>query len=66
MTRVRRRQVKLHIFSIYWVRFFIRWHVREGAMRHSRGMGTAKVKAFFAMLAAECHKVSPQTNVSTG
>jgi hypothetical protein len=48
------------------VRFFIRWHVREGAMRHSRDMYAAEVEAFLAMLAAECHKVSPQTNVLTG
>jgi hypothetical protein len=35
-------------------------------MRHSRDICAAKVKAFFAMLAAECHKVSPRTNVLTG
>ena len=24
---------------LYWIRFFIRWHGREGSMRHPRDMG---------------------------
>ena len=38
---------------LYWVRFFIRWHGRSGAMRHPREMGAQEVEAFLTMLATE-------------
>ncbi len=38
---------------LYWARFFIRWHGREGAMRHPRDMGQAEVETFLTMLAHE-------------
>ena len=46
---------------LHWVRFFIRWHGRNGAMRHPRDMGVAEVEAFLTMLATERH-VSASTH----
>jgi integron integrase len=46
---------------LHWVRFFVRWHGRGGAMRHPREMGAAEVEAFLAMLATERH-VSASTH----
>ncbi|RZJ48210.1 MAG: integron integrase, partial [Acidovorax sp.] len=46
---------------LYWVRFFIRWHGRSGAMRHPRDMGAPEVEAFLTMLATERH-VSASTH----
>ena len=46
---------------LYWVRFFVRWHGRNGAMRHPREMGAAEIEAFLTMLATE-RKVSPATH----
>ena len=37
---------------LYWVRFFIRWHGRNGTSRHPREMGSVEVEAFLAMLAS--------------
>jgi Phage integrase, N-terminal SAM-like domain len=38
---------------VYWARFFIRWHGRNGPMRHPRLMGQHEVEAFLTMLASE-------------
>ena len=38
---------------VYWARFFIRWHGRNGSMRHPREMGQPEVEAFLSMLASE-------------
>ncbi len=46
---------------VYWVRFFIRWSGRGGAMRHPRDMGQAEVEGFLTMLATE-KQVSPATH----
>ena len=46
---------------LYWVRFFIRWHGREGQMQHPRDIGALGVKAFLTMLATE-RKVSASTH----
>ena len=46
---------------LYWSRFFIRWHARQGGMRHPRDMGKAEVEAFLTMLANE-RQVSPATH----
>ena len=46
---------------LYWVRFFIRWHGRDGAMKHPRDMGARQVEAFLTMLATE-RKVSASTH----
>ena len=37
---------------LYWVKFFIRWHGRNSAMRHPRDMGSPEVEAFLTMLAS--------------
>lgn len=46
---------------LYWVRFFIRWHGRNGKMTHPRDMGAKQVEAFLTMLATE-RKVSASTH----
>lgn len=46
---------------LYWVKFFIRWHGRNGPMRHPRDMGAPEVEAFLTMLATE-RKVSTSTH----
>jgi hypothetical protein len=46
---------------LYWARFFIRWHGRNGAMRHPKDMGKPEVESFLTMLANE-RQVSPATH----
>jgi site-specific recombinase XerD len=46
---------------VYWARLFVRWHGRNGEMRHPRTMGQAEVEAFLTMLAVE-RQVSPATH----
>ncbi len=38
---------------LHWVKFFVRWHGRNGVMRHPREMGAREVEAFLTMLATE-------------
>ncbi|MDP3925492.1 MAG: integron integrase, partial [Hydrogenophaga sp.] len=46
---------------LYWIKFFIRWHGRDGPMRHPREMGATEVEAFLTMLATE-RRVSTSTH----
>ena len=46
---------------LHWVKFFIRWHGRDGRMKHPRDMGPRDVEAFLTMLATE-RKVSASTH----
>lgn len=46
---------------LHWVRFFIRWHGRDGVMQHPRDLSAAEVEAFLTMLATERH-VSASTH----
>jgi integron integrase len=46
---------------VYWARFFIRWHGRNGPMRHPRLMGQQEVEAFLTMLASD-RQVAPATH----
>ena len=46
---------------LYWVRFFLRWHGRDGQMRHLRNIGAPGVDAFLTMLATG-RKVSASTH----
>ena len=46
---------------LYWTRFFIQWHGRNGTMTHPRDMGAKQVEAFLTMLASE-RKVSASTH----
>ena len=46
---------------LYRARFFIRWHGRNGSMRHPKDMGKAEVESFLIMLANE-RQVSPSTH----
>ncbi|WP_296489600.1 phage integrase N-terminal SAM-like domain-containing protein [Rhodoferax sp.] len=38
---------------LYWVRFFVRWHGRNGQMQHLRNMGGLEATRFLTMLANE-------------
>jgi integron integrase len=46
---------------VYWIKFYIRWHGQNGAMRHPREMGALEVEAFLTMLATE-RKLSASTH----
>lgn len=46
---------------LYWIRFFIRWHAKDGQMRHPRDMGAVEVEAFLTHLATD-RKVSASTH----
>lgn len=38
---------------LYWVKFFVRWHGRNGPVRHPRDMGAAEVQQFLSMLTTQ-------------
>jgi uncharacterized protein VirK/YbjX len=42
---------------LHWVKFFVRWHGRNGVMRHHRDMAGREIEQFLTMLATE-RKVS--------
>lgn len=46
---------------LYWIRFYVRWHGRNGKMTHPRDMGAKQVEAFLTMLATQ-RKVSASTH----
>ena len=46
---------------LYWIRFYVRWHGRNGTMTHPRDMGAKQVEAFLTMLATQ-RKVSASTH----
>ena len=43
---------------MYWARFFISWHGRNGSLRHTKDMGKPEVEYFLTMMANE-RQVSP-------
>ena len=53
--RYRHYSLKTEEAYVYWVRFYVRWHGRNGPMRHPRDMGGAEVTQFLTMLANERH-----------
>ena len=61
--RIRYLHYSLSTEKVYlnWVKFFIRWHGRDGRMKHPRDMGPREVEAFLTMLATE-RKVSASTH----
>ena len=38
---------------LYWVKFSVRWHGRNGQVQHPRDMGAAEVQQFLAMLTTQ-------------
>jgi integron integrase len=46
---------------LHWVKFFVRWHGRNGVMHHPREMAGPEIEAFLTMLATE-RKVSASTH----
>jgi len=61
--RIRYMHYSLSIEKVYlyWVRFFIRWHGRDGQMKHLRTMGAPEIEAFLTVLATE-REVSTSTH----
>ena len=53
MLRYKHYSLKTEQAYLYWVRFFVRWHGRDGQMQHPRSMGGAEVTQFLTMLANE-------------
>jgi site-specific recombinase XerD len=51
--RYKQYSLKTEEAYLHWIRFFVRWHGRAGAMRHPRDMGGAEVQAFLQILATE-------------
>jgi len=45
---------------LYWVKFFVRWHARNGHVRHPRELGAPEVRQFLSMLTTQ-----RQVSVST-
>ena len=59
--RYKHYSLKTEQAYVYWVRFFVRWHGRNGQMRHPRDMGALEVTQFLSMLANE-RRVSVSTH----
>ncbi len=59
--RYKHYSLKTEQAYLYWVRFFVRWHGRNGLMRHPRDMGGSEVTQFLTMLANE-RRVSVSTH----
>ena len=38
---------------LYWVKFFIRWHGRDGRMKHPRDLGAREVAGLLAQMEGE-------------
>lgn len=51
--RYKHYSLKTEQAYLYWIRFFVRWHGRDGPMQHPRCMGGAEVTQFLTMLANE-------------
>ena len=51
--RYKHYSLKTEQAYLYWVRFFVRWHGRDGKMQHPSGMGATEVTQFLTMLANE-------------
>jgi hypothetical protein len=49
---------------LYWVKFFVRWHGRNGQIRHPRDLGAAEVEQFLTMLTTQ-RNVSVSTHTCT-
>ena len=43
--RYKHYSLKTEQAYVYWVRFFVRWHGRDGPMQHPRGMGARSYSA---------------------
>ena len=59
--RYKHYSLKTEQAYLYWIRFFVRWHGRDGPMQHPRRMGGAEVTQFLSMLANE-RRVSVSTH----
>ncbi len=59
--RYKHYSLKTEQAYLYWVRFFVRWHGRDGEMRHPREMGATQVTQFLTMLASQ-RRVSVSTH----
>jgi len=53
--RYKHYSLKTEQAYLYWVRFFVRWHGRDGEMQHPSRLGAAEVTQFLTMLANDRH-----------
>jgi hypothetical protein len=51
---------------VYWVKFFVRWHGRNGQVRHPRELGAAEVEQFLSMLTTQRNVSMPTHNQALG
>ncbi len=47
--RYKHYSLKTEQAYLYWTRFYVRWHGRDGQMQHPRSMGAAEVTQFLAI-----------------
>lgn len=59
--RYKHYSLKTEQAYLYWIRFYVRWHGRNGQMQHPRVMGGAEVTQFLTMLTNE-RRVSVSTH----
>ena len=59
--RYKHYSLKTEEAYLYWVRFFVKWHGRQGQMRHPRDLGATEVQQFLSMLTNQ-RKVSVSTH----
>ena len=53
--RYKHYSLKTEQAYLYWIRFFVRWHGRNGHWRHPRDMGGPELTQFLTMLANDLH-----------
>ena len=53
--RYKHYSLKTEQAYLYWIRFFVRWHGRNGHWRHPRDMGEPELTQFLSMLANDRH-----------
>ena len=51
---------------VYWVKFFVRWHGRNGQVRHPRELGAAEVEQFLSMLTTQRNVSVSTFNLALG
>ena len=59
--RYKHYSLKTEQAYLYWIRFYVRWHGRDGEMQHLQAMGGIEVTQFLTMLANE-RRVSVSTH----
>jgi Phage integrase, N-terminal SAM-like domain len=58
--------IKTEKAYVYWVKFYVLWSSREGAIKHPKEMGIKEVEAFLTMLANGTVSVPHVLKISAG